>query len=223
MGYDEKLLEILRSAGRIFSEKGYHAASVRCVAAETGASPAGLYYYFKSKEELLFLVLDTALTSLLDRVKDAASRVEDPAERLTAIVRTHLKYYEEHREEMRVLVNEWKALGDSFAKRLRLRMREYANIVIGAFRELRPERGSREARAAAFGLFGMLSWVDQWYRPGRDLPMDALAERFSGILIEGFRDGMMGSTLDQATALEPSPRAGSIPDLRASILSGPGF
>jgi hypothetical protein len=53
--------------------------------------------------------------------------------------------------------------------------------------------------------------------------MDALAERFSGILIEGFRDGMMGSTLDQATALEPSPRAGSIPDLRASILSGPGF
>ena len=77
--YDEKLLRILDSACRIFAKKGYHHASVRDVAAETGVSPAGLYYYFKSKEELLFLILEARLGSLLDRIQAQAGDIEDPA------------------------------------------------------------------------------------------------------------------------------------------------
>lgn len=223
MSYDDKLSQILKSAGQIFSEKGYHAASVRDVAAVTGVSPAGLYYYFKSKEELLYLILGPSLATLLDRVKDGISRAGDPGQRLRSIVRTHLRYSQEHRHEMRVLVRDWEALRNSFGAEVRRLMREYANIVIGTFRELSPSRSPREARAAAFGLFGMLSWVDQWYRPEHDLPVTALADRFSGILIDGFLAGVAKGASEEATLPDGGPEEWFVEATKPSILSGPGF
>ncbi|MBA3246449.1 MAG: helix-turn-helix transcriptional regulator, partial [Pyrinomonadaceae bacterium] len=54
--YDQKLEFILRTAARIFAEKNYHSTSMRDISRETNVSLAGLYYYCKSKEELLFLI-----------------------------------------------------------------------------------------------------------------------------------------------------------------------
>ena len=53
--------DILRTAAVIFAEKGYHQASIRDIARATRVSLSGLYYYFQSKEELLFLIEDHAL------------------------------------------------------------------------------------------------------------------------------------------------------------------
>ena len=55
--YDLRLKEILHTSARVFAEKGFHNASVRDISRETGVSLAGLYYYFQTKEELLFLIL----------------------------------------------------------------------------------------------------------------------------------------------------------------------
>ena len=74
--YDEKLVQILQSACGIFAEKGYHHASVRDVAAATGVSPAGLYYYFRSKEELFLKLLREDLSewySQLDAELDSTA------------------------------------------------------------------------------------------------------------------------------------------------------
>ena len=54
--FDRKLEEILRHAAAAFCERGYHQASIREIAHSTGGSLAGLYYYFRSKDELLYLI-----------------------------------------------------------------------------------------------------------------------------------------------------------------------
>ncbi len=221
--YDDKLLRILESACRVFAEKGYHNASVRDVAAATGVSPAGLYYYFQSKEELLQIILENSLASLVDRIQRELSRVNDPAERLKTIVRTHLDQFKDNGRQMRVLVREWEALTGGFGHRIRSLMRTYVRIVMDTLKRLAPERENEEIRAAAFGLFGMLTWVDQWYRPGRDLPLDLVADQFSSILLGEFmsdgRDGRRRSG-EEATA---SGREWGRKGARSSILSGPGF
>ena len=214
---------ILDRACGIFAEKGYHNASVRDLAAATGTSPAGLYYYFRSKEELLHLILDSCLSSLLDRVKRAAAGFKDPGKRLKAIVRIHLDHFGQHSEEMQVLVREWKALSGPFGEELRKLMREYTVIVSETFRELHPQRSPEELRAATFGLFGMLTWVDQWYRPGRDLPLDLLAEQFSVIFLGGFVPTTPNGSTAAAANGERTPREWSLQDSTSSILSGPGF
>jgi AcrR family transcriptional regulator len=228
--YDEKLLLILDSACGIFAEKGYHNASVRDVAAATGVSPAGLYYYFQSKEELLHLILDACLSSLMDRIRDDVVGIQDPAVRLRAIIRTHLAHFESNGKEMRVLVHEWKTLSGPFGKQIRGLMREYVQVVIRTFEDLSPDQPPTELRAAAFGLFGMLAWVDQWYRPGRDLPLELLAERFSGIFLGGFLSEPQTEaatrrteTATRRTEAEETTRERSKQSSASSILSGPGF
>jgi TetR/AcrR family transcriptional regulator, cholesterol catabolism regulator len=223
--YDEKLLVIMDQACEIFAQKGYHHASVRDVAAATGVSPGGLYYYFKSKEELLYLILSTCLTSLLERIRAKTSRVDDPALRLRIMTRTHLEHLHRHGKQMRVLVREWESLSDPFREEIRRLMRSYASMVIRALKELAPERNTSELRSAAFALFGMLGWVDQWYRPDRDLPLDLLADSFSEILLGGFVRGtppapraLPGRKGPAGSAAAPSGNGA-----RTALLSGPGF
>lgn len=221
--YDQKLLRILDSACGVFAQKGYHNASIRDVAAATGVSPAGLYYYFHSKEELLHLILEAGLSSLLDRIREDISGIANSASRLRTIIRAHLTHFEKNGKEMRVLVQEREALSGPSRDEIRTLMREYTQIVIGTLKDLSPEKTSRELRAAAFGLFGMLTWVDQWYRPGRDLPLDLLAEEFSGIYINGILSNPRTNYGSESPGTEVPTQEWSKKKSKSSILSGPGF
>ncbi len=220
MKYDDKLLLIMDRACKVFAEKGFHNSSVRDVAAATGTSPAGLYYYFKSKEELLHLILGDCLSSLMDRVRSDVIGIADPAGRLRAIIRTHLDHFKHKENQMRVLAHEWEALSGTFGEEIRGLMREYVHVVSGTLTELSPERAPEEIRAATFGLLGMLNWVDQWYRPDRDLPTNLLADQFSAIFLGGFPPTAHGSpgSLNGEPAQEWNKK-----DSTSSILSGPGF
>jgi AcrR family transcriptional regulator len=221
--YDEKLARILDSACEIFAQKGYHNASVRDVAAATGVSPAGLYYYFESKEELLHLILDSCLVALMERVRDRAMGIQDPSFRLKTIVRVHLAHYEAYRTQMKVLIHEWETLSGSFGEDIRRLMREYARLVVRTFKEISPHSDSRDLRAAAFGLFGMLTWVDKWHRPGRDLPMDQLADRFTDIYLKGFLAAESWAAIPEDGEKSGTAQEWSRKDRTSSILSGPGF
>lgn len=221
--FDRKLLAILDGACQVFAERGYHNTSVRDVAAVTGVSPAGLYYYFRSKEELLHLILESCISSLMERLRRDTAGIENPASRLRSIIKTHLDYFKTNRNEMRVLVREWDTLSGNLGGEIRALMKEYARLVIGTFKDLSPDKSSRELRAAGFGLLGMLTWVDQWYRPDRDLPLNLLAEQFASIFLGGFPSRDLEEAGRKADEGEPSPPSWSESNAASSILSGPGF
>jgi AcrR family transcriptional regulator len=220
--YDEKLVQILQSACGIFAEKGYHHASVRDVAAATGVSPAGLYYYFRSKEELLFLILDHCLESLLDEVNLAAEGIADPRARLQVIIRAHLEYFAAHGSRMRVLAQEWEALSGDFRRDILGRQREYVATVIRTLKRIRPGTPRRELRASAMALFGMLTWTYQWYIPDRDLSSDELAAHFGKIFLEGFQSPTVAEDGPGSIPSRGGPK-GPRKGVPPSILSGPGF
>jgi hypothetical protein len=127
---------------------------------------------------------------------------------------------------MRVLVHEWQTLSGPLGEEIRKLMWEYVALVIRTFRRLSPDKSSQELRAAAFGLFGMLTWVDQWYRPERDLPMEVLADQFSEIFLQGFfSGGGQAPSADETEEKEEEAAAEAWAKLSSSfaILSGPGF
>ena len=221
--HDVKLLRIMDRACRVFAEKGFHNASVRDVAAATGTSPAGLYYYFRSKEELLHMILEGCLSSLLDRVRSEAAGILDPATRLKAIVKTHLDHYSRHGKEMRVLVHEWETLSGPIGEELRRHMTEYTEVVSGTFAALYPDRSREELRAATFGLFGMLTWVDQWHKPDRDLPLDLLADQFSALFLGGFVPRSGDATRRPESNGNETSKEWTEKNSTPSMLSGPGF
>ncbi|HET7276144.1 MAG TPA: TetR/AcrR family transcriptional regulator [Longimicrobiaceae bacterium] len=183
--YDEKLESILRAAADIFAEKGYHRASIRDIARETGVSLSGLYYYFQSKEELLFLIQDHAFGTLLADLDKLLAGVDDPRARIRLLVENHLRYFVGNMSEMKVLSHEADSLSGEFRDIVNEKKRRLTSIVMDILNELRPE-SELDLRVSTFALFGMMNWLYNWYRPERDVPVEKLAEDMGRLFLNGF-------------------------------------
>lgn len=183
--YDEKLESILRTAASIFAEKGYHQASIRDIARATRVSLSGLYYYFNSKEELLFLIQDHAFGTLDETLDRLLEGVADPHRKLRLVIENHLRYFVGNMAEMKVLSHEAGSLTGEFRDRVNARKRRLTDRVMGILRELQPDNGI-DLRVATFSLFGMMNWLYNWYRPDRDVPVERLAEDMSRLFLGGF-------------------------------------
>ncbi len=188
--YDERFAEILATATRIMADEGYEKASMRRIAAEAGVSIAGLYYYFRSKEEVLYLIQLHTFDSLVRHLKDRlATCTEKTAEaRIRLIVENHLSHFLKHLPELKVCARELDSLkGDAYKQVLEKR-REYYLItreVIDELSEGSPKQ--LDSDMAALALFGMLNWVYMWYNPRRHRDLKNLEDQLSGIFIDGVR------------------------------------
>src|SRR5882762_11183267 len=80
--FDRRLAKILEHATAIFCEKGYEGASMRDLSRTSGMSLAGLYYYFESKEKLLYLVQKHYFTTVMERLSSRLEEASHPEERL---------------------------------------------------------------------------------------------------------------------------------------------
>ena len=88
---DNRKPEILDTAAKLFSEKGYHAVSMRDIAKTTGMLPGSLYYHFSSKENLLFSVYERGVSVIAAKVDAAMASQEEPWDKLAAACSTHLE------------------------------------------------------------------------------------------------------------------------------------
>ena len=183
--YDAKLESILRAAAVIFAEKGYHQASIRDIARGTGISLSGLYYYFQSKEELLFLIEDHALETLLAGLERAIAGVTDPREKLRLLIDNHLRFFVENMAEMKVLSHEAQSLTGEFRTNLNGRKHRITQLATETLREIHPQT-PLDDRVSAFALFGMMNWLYAWYRPDRDVDVDRLVSDMTRIFMQGY-------------------------------------
>ena len=90
--FDRRLAEILDYATEIFAEKGYEGASMRDLSRLSGISLAGLYYYFESKEKLLYFIQQHTFTTIIERLRERLAASNDPEKRLRIFVQNHVDY-----------------------------------------------------------------------------------------------------------------------------------
>jgi AcrR family transcriptional regulator len=164
--------EILRQACRLMAKNGYHGTSMRDIAQETGRSLSGLYHYFRSKEDIIFLINHHGFTTLNDMLGKMERSFDRPGEKLYAFVYCHTRYFTDHLDEMRVMTwgtHELPVERADAIQALKDRYTGAARDIVGAvYREasgddLDAQRLSRET----FILFGMLNWIFGWYSPAR--------------------------------------------------------
>src|ERR1041385_4091250 len=84
--FDRRLAKILEHATAIFCEKGYEGASMRDLSRTSGMSLAGLYYYFESKEKLLYLVQKDLFTSVMELLGARLKPVPDAEDRVRTFI-----------------------------------------------------------------------------------------------------------------------------------------
>jgi AcrR family transcriptional regulator len=188
--FERRLSEILTHATDVFCEKGYEGASMRDLSRASGMSLAGLYYYFQSKERLLFLIQKHTFTTIVDRLKTRLANVSDPEQRIRIFILNHLEYFLANQAAMKVLSHEDDALRNGFASEVAAIKREYYRICVGLLDELKRERGLQfSTRIAVLGLFGMMNWIYTWHNPRVDADAEELAREMSDILLRGVMNG----------------------------------
>src|SRR5262245_54748611 len=140
--YDQKLVHVLKTSAAVFAAKGYHSTSMRDISRATKMSLSGLYYYFASKEELLFLIQDYCFSTVIGDCRRLLAGVEDPVRRLKLLIENHLNYFVHNMNEMKVLSHEANSItGELFAK-INTKKRQYVDMVINLLREIANEYGA---------------------------------------------------------------------------------
>jgi len=189
--YDERLQQILKTSATIFAEKGFCRTSIRDIARQTGMSLAGLYYYFRTKEELLFMIQEQCFLTLLQRWEKTPDPREDVRVKVRKFVENHLGFFLHNMCEMKVMSHEDESLTGEFQDKIQLLKRRYVKILMDLIEELQKREGGKglDHRIAAFSLFGMMNWIYTWYNPKRDAPLPELIEQMLRIYFFGLPKG----------------------------------
>lgn len=163
---------------------------MRDLSRATGMSLAGLYYYFESKERLLFLIQKHTFTTILGKLKARLENVTDPEQRIRIFILNHLQYFVSNQQGLKVLSHEDEALKNGLSSEIAGIKREYYRICLGLMEDLRRSRGlDFNTRTAVMSLFGMINWIYTWYNPRVDGNAEALAERMGNIVLNGIVRG----------------------------------
>lgn len=191
--FDRRLSEILVHATNVFCEKGYEGASMRDLSRASGMSLAGLYYYFESKERLLFLIQKHTFTTIVQRLKACLEGVSDPEQQIRIFILNHLNYFLANPAAMKVLTHEAEALKNGFGSEVAAIKREYYRICVGLLDELKSVRGLQfSTRIAVLSLFGMMNWIYTWHNPRVDADAEHIAREMGDIFLRGVISGGRG-------------------------------
>jgi AcrR family transcriptional regulator len=186
--YDERLEHFLAQAAKVFAEAGYHSTSMRDLAAASGMSLAGMYYYVRSKEDLLALIQERCFTGVLDGARRALDGHSDPQDRLEAFIRHHVTFFTAHMAEMKVLSHESSVLSGDLRRKVNQIKRRYVDLLETLLRDAAPDEIPVDRSAAAYALFGMMNWIYNWYDPAGEIDPERLAGLIARIFLGGFAE-----------------------------------
>jgi AcrR family transcriptional regulator len=178
---------ILGAACDVIARRGFQQASIREIASASGLSLAGLYHYIGGKDELLFLVLDRALDRLLAALEAACREAHTPAERLHALVETHLDFASRDPHALKIINRDYELLPEPHRSEVAVKRHEYLRRGLAILRELDPHQRSEEELLSATNLLlGMLNGIGTrpFVRSGRSAR--TLAREVASLFLHGF-------------------------------------
>jgi TetR/AcrR family transcriptional regulator, cholesterol catabolism regulator len=184
--FDRRLEKILTHATDIFYDKGYEGASMRDLSRTSGMSLAGLYYYFNSKERLLYDIQKHTFTTIVERLRERLEHEHDSEKRVRLFILNHLEYSVAHPKAMKVLSHEDEVLKDGPGAEIAAIKREYYRICLNLLEHFkRAKRLEFSSRVAVMSLFGMMNWIYTWYKPKVDPDAHELAQEMGDIFLKG--------------------------------------
>jgi AcrR family transcriptional regulator len=148
--------ELISVAANLFASRGYYPVTVDDIGEAVGLTGPALYRHFSSKEALLVAVFDQVIEQLTEHLRELVSKAPDPESALRAMVRFHVGFAIEQRENVAVWRQEFQNLPETDRWRLRRAQRLYVEEWVHLVHEMRPEFSDTEVRAAVHAAIGLL-------------------------------------------------------------------
>lgn len=182
--------ELVRVAADLFRERGYDATSMQEIADRMGILKGSLYHYVRTKEDLLWVVMEPPLRELVEGAQEILGDEATPLpDRLVAVMQAHAESFEAHYPHMFVMTREnGDTLSEQRRKDLDSLRRRYTKLLRDTIVEGQKSGALRDdidPAIAVHAIFGMLNWMFRWFTPGGRLKARDAARQFAAIAIDG--------------------------------------
>jgi AcrR family transcriptional regulator len=174
-----RMEELLDIAARLFNAKGFRATSLAEIGDALGMNKASLYYYVRSKDDLLARVIYRASQRLRDLAETVSRDADDPARSLKQLIENHCRTILDHPDEFGTVIFQRRHISETISSEISGRERVYADtlknlvekgIDTGAFRPM-------DTSVVTQTILDAVNGILRWYRPdGRLSRDDAIAE-----------------------------------------------
>jgi len=181
-------IERIRSAAvDLMFERGFHGTSMREVASRVGIQMSSLYHHYPSKQSLLIYIMESTMNDLIGLAKQVMDVESDPKSKLGAVIRMHVSYHALRRKENFITDSELRSLDEVARASIVSLMDSYSAMFrkclvagqkAGTFRSADPS-------VVLAALFGTISSVPTWYKPGGRLSLDAIADEIVNMFFIG--------------------------------------
>ncbi len=180
--------EILAAAARLFAERGYRAVTIDDIGASLEYTKSVVYYYFTSKNEILWQIFQRIYDSYFEGISEIRARELPPAEAMAAIIRKHALNVMERRDWTAIYFREESELTEQQRKEIAKKKRRYDSMIeevyeagmkAGVFRQM-------PVHIAVSGLLGLCNWLYVWYKEQGALPAEQIAAYCSDLLANGY-------------------------------------
>jgi TetR/AcrR family transcriptional regulator, cholesterol catabolism regulator len=181
--------ELLRIAAELFATKGFKNTTVRDIAEAAGILSGSLYHHFDSKESMIDEVLSTFQEELFGKYDEILAGDADARTKLEQAVRVSFEAIDQHPQQVAIFQNEADYLGgfERFGY-LAERNKQSRNVWMTLLTEgvetgvLRPDLNVE----LTYRFIRDTVWVAvRWYRPGKSLSHDDIADQYLHILLDG--------------------------------------
>jgi TetR/AcrR family transcriptional regulator, cholesterol catabolism regulator len=190
---EERRTLFLKTAARLFEEKGYSNTSVEDITRELGFTKGVFYYYWKNKREIVQEIHDRALETINAGLDGVMAEESSAAVRLEAAIRNHVGAVLENRSIIAVLLGDFAFSEETLEGRRAYGRRFQAlveeGIAAGVVRDLDPT-------VLTYAILGLCNSVARWYRPEGRLSAEEVRDLFAAFAAEGWHADRSGDALE---------------------------
>jgi AcrR family transcriptional regulator len=186
---ETRLQEVLESAANIFFAKGFHATSIEDVARDVGMLKGSLYYYIKSKDDLLFQLL---MAGIEDGDAYIAKQIDpngEPVAQLERAIRAQIDYIIQNRVPFGLFLHEFDSLSGKRQHKLISVMSRYNSRFVELVR--RGQETGKLIEGAPWlivnGILGMCNWLYRWYDTDQISDPEQVKQVFLRMILQGIR------------------------------------
>lgn len=175
--YGQRREAIVEKAAELFARRGFLGASMSDLAIACETSKSLLYHYYASKEDLLYVVMNSHVDQLGDDVAAVLHTDFAASAKFARLIHAFMGHYVGATHRQKVLLNEL----DNLPAKQRQVIVDKQRAIVDSLQRLLDEvfgdaANPAEARVRTMLVFGMINWTHTWFEPGGEVSPDRLAD-----------------------------------------------
>jgi AcrR family transcriptional regulator len=179
---------ILAEAKQLFSSKGYRGTTLSDLTSVFNVSRPSIYYYFKSKVELLSELHKQGFDAASNRFEEVFQSDMPTREKFRKILELHASNLANDTELIKILFMDIDEMPDKLAREILLRRKQHMDRIIeiykagveeGVFKDIDP-------KIAVYLLMGACNWLTMWYSPKKSVKPEEIVDSLVEILSDGY-------------------------------------